>query len=81
MGVGIMKKVVKIKGMTCEHCQKRVENALNKLPGIKADVNHKKDQAVLTVEGSWDADAVRNAVAEAGYEVVSISDKKGFLGL
>ncbi len=76
-----MKKVVKIKGMTCEHCQKRVENALNKLPGISADVNHKKDQAIVSVSGAWNEDAVRSAVSEAGYEVVSISDKKGFLGL
>ncbi len=76
-----VKKVVEIKGMTCEHCQKRVETALNKLPGIKADVNHKKDQAILVVEGAWSEDAVRSAVAEAGYEVISIADKKGFLGL
>ena len=76
-----MKKVVKIKGMTCEHCQKRVETALNKLPGLKADVNHKKGQAILSLEGPWNEDAIRNAVADAGYEVVSITDKKGFLGL
>ena len=76
-----MKKVVKIKGMTCEHCQKRVETALNKLPGLKADVNHKKGQAILSVEGPWNEDAIRNAIADAGYEVESITDKKGFLGL
>lgn len=75
-----MKKIVKIKGMTCEHCQKRVETALNKLPGVKADVNHKKDQAILSVKGAWNEEAVRNAVADAGYEVVSIHYKKGFLG-
>ena len=76
-----MKKVVKIKGMTCEHCQKRVETAFNKLPGLKATVNHKKDQAIISVDGAWDENAVRAAVSEAGYEVVSVSDKKGFLGL
>lgn len=75
-----MKKVLTIKGMTCEHCQKRVETALNKLPGINADVNHKKDQAIVSVSGAWNEDAVRSAVSDAGYEVVSISDKKGFLG-
>ena len=77
----MMKKIVKIKGMTCEHCQKRVETALNKLSGLKADVNHKKGQAIVSVGGAWDEEAVRSAVSEAGYEVVSISDKKGFLGL
>ena len=76
-----MKKVVKIEGMTCEHCQKRVETALNNLAGLKADVNHKKGQAILAVQGAWDEEAVRSAVAEAGYKVISIADKKGFLGL
>lgn len=76
-----MKKIVKIKGMTCEHCQKRVETALNKLPGLSADVNHKKNQAIVSVDGAWNEEAVRNAISAAGYEVVSISDKKGFLGL
>jgi len=27
-----MKKVVEIKGMSCEHCQNRVQKALNALP-------------------------------------------------
>ncbi len=47
-----MKKVVKINGMTCEHCQKRVQTALDALPGIKAKVNHKKGEAVITVDGA-----------------------------
>jgi copper chaperone CopZ len=81
MGVLMMKKIVKIKGMTCEHCQKRVETALNKLPGLKADVNHKKNQAMITVNGPWNENLVRSAITDAGYEVVSIADKKGFLGL
>ncbi len=75
-----MKKIVKIKGMTCEHCQKR-ETSLNKLPGLKAEVSHKKNQAIVSVEGAWDETAIRDAVSAAGYEVVSISNKKGFLGL
>ncbi|NLL42460.1 MAG: heavy metal transporter [Firmicutes bacterium] len=76
-----MKKVVKINGMTCEHCQKRVQNALDALPGIKAKVNHKKGEAVISADGAWNEDAIRTAVTEAGYEVVSVADKKGFLGL
>lgn len=76
-----MKKVVKIKGMSCGHCQARVEKALNALPGITAEVNLKKEQAVLDVAGEWNEQAVRNAVTEAGYEVVSIADKKGLFGL
>lgn len=76
-----MKKVVKIKGMSCGHCQARVEKALNALPGISAEVNLKKEQAVLAVAGEWNEEAVRKAVTDAGYQVVSIAEKKGLFGL
>lgn len=31
-----MKKIMEIKGMTCEHCQARVEKALNSIDGVEA---------------------------------------------
>lgn len=72
-----MRKIVRIKGMSCGHCQKRVEAALNKLPGVQARVNLKKEEALLSLRGEWNEGAVRAAVQEAGYEVVDIFDKKG----
>ena len=75
-----MKKIVKIKGMSCEHCQNRVEKALNALPGISAEVSFKKEQALVSVTGEWNEVAVTKAITDAGYEVVSISDKKGLFG-
>lgn len=75
-----MKKIVKIKGMTCGHCQKRVEDALHKLPGLDTKVNLKKEQAQITVNGEWNEKAVRDAISEAGYEVISVTDKKGLFG-
>lgn len=75
-----MKKVVKIKGMTCGHCQKKVETALNKLPGLNVEINLKKEEALITVEGEWNEAVVRSSVSEAGYEVVSVTDKKGLFG-
>lgn len=72
-----MKKAIKIKGMTCGHCQKRVEDALNGLTGLEAKVNLKKEEAVITVKDEWNEETVRTAISNAGYEVVSIADKKG----
>lgn len=72
-----MKKAIKIKGMTCGHCQKRVEDALNELTGLEAKVNLKKEEAVITVKDEWNEETVRTAISNAGYEVVSIADKKG----
>ena len=33
-----MEKMLTIKGMTCPHCNVRVENALNSVDGVKARV-------------------------------------------
>ena len=76
----MMKKVVEIKGMSCEHCQNRVEKGLNALPGITAEVSFKKGRAVISVAGEWNEEAVTKAISDAGYEVVSITDKKGLFG-
>lgn len=75
-----MKKVLKVKGMTCGHCQKRVEDAVNKLPGLTGEVNLKKEEVLVTVSGEWNEDLVRSAITDAGYEVVSVADKKGLFG-
>mgnify|MGYP000910985256 FL=1 len=75
-----MKKVVKIKGMSCGHCQKRVEDALNKLPGMEATVNLKREEATITVSEGWDEQLIRDAIENAGYAVVSVGDKKGLFG-
>ncbi|HHU61358.1 MAG TPA: heavy-metal-associated domain-containing protein [Natronincola sp.] len=66
--------------MTCGHCQKRVEDTLNNLEGLEAKVNLKKEEALITVNGEWNGQTVREAIGEAGYEVVSITDKKSLFG-
>lgn len=68
-----VKKTVKIEGMTCGHCQKRVEEALNALPGLNARVDLAQSRAVIEVTGNWDEAAVQKAISEAGYQVISIS--------
>ena len=65
-----MTKKVIIDGMMCEHCSGRVEQALNKIDGVKASVNLKKKTA--TVKGDVSDDTIRAVVKEAGYTVVEI---------
>ncbi|NLJ74719.1 MAG: heavy-metal-associated domain-containing protein [Firmicutes bacterium] len=72
-----MKKVIKIRGMHCQHCQSRVEQALNDLEGVTAKVNLKKEEAVVTLSSSLDEQILKDAIQEVGYEVLSIKDKKG----
>lgn len=65
-----MKKIV-IEGMMCQHCVAHVRDALNKLPGVTAEVD--LDSKTATVTGEATDEALTAAVAEAGYQVVSIS--------
>ena len=65
-----MKKIV-IEGMMCQHCVAHVRDALNKLPGVTAEVD--LDSKTATVTGEATDEALTAAVAEAGYQVVSMS--------
>ncbi len=65
--------IIHIEGMSCEHCSGRVEKALNSLEGVKAVVDLDKKQAI--VEGTADREALKHAVEDAGYDVVSIESK------
>lgn len=69
-----MTKELKIKGMSCQHCVKHVTNALQEVAGVTA-VKVDLDQANATVEtdGSVGEQVLKDAVAEAGYEVTAIN--------
>lgn len=61
---------IPVYGMTCQHCVKRVTEALEALPGVThADVDLDAEQAVVTHSGTITRDDMAEAVAEAGYEV------------
>lgn len=72
-----MKKVITVEGMHCEHCSARVEQALNALNGVSAKVNLKKKTATVDLSGDVSDQTLMNAVKDAGYEPVSIREKKG----
>ena len=61
--------IIKIEGMSCGHCKAAVEKALKAVAGVEtAVVDLEKKQAVLT--GNAVMGAMREAVEDAGYEVV-----------
>ena len=71
-----MKKIIVINNMKCEHCASKVEDSLNALEGVKkAKVNLAKKCAVVNTDVS--DEILKQAVTAAGYEVVSITEKKG----
>ena len=72
-GTSTMTKVMNINGMMCAHCQAHVEKALNAIDGVEAKVNLEAKNATVTLSKEVPDDVLKNAVTEAGYEVVSIS--------
>ena len=67
-----MKKTMVIEGMSCGHCSKRVEDALNAIEGVQAHVELEKGQAQILLTQDVTDEALKNAVEQAGYTVVSI---------
>lgn len=68
-------KEMKIEGMSCAHCQARVEKALNEIPGVSAQVDLEKKTANVTLTEDLEDQVLITAVEDAGYEVVAITDK------
>lgn len=68
-----MKKLLSVEGMSCAHCAAHVKEALESVAGVaKAEVDLERKRAV--VEGqALDDDAMRSAVAEAGYGIADIA--------
>jgi len=67
-----MASILKVKGMSCQHCVMSITKALNRLEGIKnvqvdlarGEVQFDNTKAVLM-------DQIEKAIEEAGYEVIS----------
>ena len=66
-----MKKTLTIEGMMCAHCAAHVEKALNALDGVgSVTVDLAGKTAVVT--GDVSDEALKKAVADAGYQVTDI---------
>lgn len=63
-------QTMKIEGMMCTHCSGRVEKALNAIAGASATVDLAAGTA--TVTGDVSAEALKKAVEDAGYTVLSV---------
>lgn len=64
-----METVIYVNGMMCPHCQARVEQVCKGIPGV-TDASVDLQQKLVRVSGSFDVEAVKKAIADAGYEVV-----------
>lgn len=60
---------LKIEGMMCKHCKARVEKALKAVSGVES-VEVDLEAKTAEVTGSASAEALKQAVTDAGYQVV-----------
>lgn len=59
--------VLGVDGMTCQNCQRHVENALNVLPGTWATVDLSAHNVTVRTKAEANEDAIRKAIRDAGY--------------
>ncbi|WP_077532597.1 heavy metal translocating P-type ATPase [Massiliimalia massiliensis] len=68
----VMQKIIHINGMSCPHCSNHVQQALNAIGGVEAVVELENKLARVTLTGAVSDDTLKQAVVDAGYEVVTI---------
>lgn len=72
-GDKIMKVIVNVNGMNCNHCKMAVEKALNTVDGVvSAEVNLEAKNASVTLSKEVADSDLMNVVDEAGFEAVSV---------
>lgn len=64
-----METVIKVDGMMCSHCKARVESVCKAVAGAQDAVVDLQAKTV-TVTGNADIQALKNAITDAGYEVI-----------
>jgi copper chaperone CopZ len=66
-----MQTVLKVEGMSCEHCVRAVKTALEETAGVRSAAVSLKDKSAVIDHGDGvTPEALRVAVEEAGYEAV-----------
>lgn len=73
-----MKKVYKVSGMSCNGCRTKVENTLNEIKGVQAEVSLEHEQATLDLHHDIDTLTLQKALLKKGQytlqEVITQAD-------
>lgn len=70
LGRIVEKKIFRVEGMHCEHCSRRVEEAVNEIAGVSARVKLKKGIVVISYEKPVDDMTIMQRIEKAGYKAV-----------
>ena len=62
---------IKVNGMVCGGCEKRVKNALENIEEIKkVDANHKKGTVTISLKNDIETKIIEEKIEDLGFEVV-----------
>ena len=62
--------VLDVEGMACEGCEKRIQNALSKVDGVKEVIaNHATGKVNLTLDDATDERGLKDIISNLGFEV------------
>ncbi len=80
LGGNSMEKIIKVDGMTCNHCVGRVKEVLLNLPNVKGvDVDLKKKKVTILLEKEISDEIIYKTIKDAGYEASEYVEKKRFI--
>ena len=72
-GESIMKKIVKVEGMMCPHCEGRVKEAFEKNAKVESAIaSHEKKTVELNLKEDMTADEAKTIVEDAGYKFLGL---------
>lgn len=68
-----IKKNIKIEGMSCMHCAKKVENGLKEIKEVKSvNVNLEEKNAEVILKQEVENNILKEKIEDLGYEVKEI---------
>ena len=68
--------VMGVDGMTCQNCQRHVENALNAMTDTLAEADLSAQKVTVWTKADADEDAIRQAIHDAGYLPLRTTEKE-----
>lgn len=68
--------VMGVDGMTCQNCQRHVENALNAMTDTLAEADLSAQKVTVWTKADADEDAIRQAIRDAGYLPLRTTEKE-----
>jgi len=72
----IARKIVHIEGMHCENCKNRIERQINRIDDAAAEVQLKKNIAIVTLSDPISDDVLIQAIERLDFHVTSVDTEE-----